>query len=123
MRAAIIAVPAMIVMVGCITPFKVTLSQQTRVYSGTLNFDSPYTGDLSIPEGPDGESFSGRYVATDTTPAVSSVGGSGQIEAHGVWTGIGSKGSTIIAELKLGRGGHGVGVAKHSNGEQFQISF
>jgi hypothetical protein len=112
-----------VALVGCATQFKVTLSEAINVYSGILTFDGPYTGDLAIPKGPGGEAFTGRYVATDMTPGVLSVGGTGQVEARGVWTGRGSRGSTLTAELKVGRGGHGIGTAKDSNGKEYQISF
>lgn len=110
-------------LVGCAVKHKVTLSRATEIYSGTLTFDGPYTGKLVIPKGPNGESFAGRYVAKDTSPGVPSVGGTGQIEAQGVWTGQGSNGSSMSAEVKVGRGGHGIGTAKHSNGKEYQISF
>ena len=113
----------LIAVVGCATRFPVTLSQSSEIYSGTLTFDSPYTGELSIPSGPGGESFVGRYVASDVSPGILAVGGTGQIEARGVWAGRGSHGSSITAEVKVGRGGHGIGTAKHSNGKEFQISF
>lgn len=111
------------VLIGCATQHKVTLSNATEVYVGTLTFDSPYTGELSVPKGPNEESFSGHYVATDMSPGVFAVGGTGQVEARGVWTGRGNRGSTLTAELKIGRGGHGIGTAKHSDGKEYQISF
>lgn len=120
-----VGVLASLAMVGCVTypTFTVTISRTAEIYTGTLIFDGQYTGELTIQEGPGGESFSGRYVAMDNTPGVASVGGSGQVEAKGLWTGKGNRGSTIIAELKVGRGGHGIGTAKHANGKEFQISF
>ncbi|SRR2546429_8286694 len=110
---------------ACAVTHKVTLSHTTEVYSGTLVFDGPYTGTLTIPKGPDGESFSGRYVATDMTSVAQGFGASsaGPIEATGVWVGQGSRGSTIQADVKVGRGGHGIGTAKHSNGKVYQVSF
>ena len=118
---------AVAALVGCAThtQFKVTLSQTVEVYSGTLTFDGPYTGELTIPKGPGEESFTGRYVNTDMTPISISAGvsASGQLDAKGVWTGRGSRGSTIVAEVKVGRGGHGIGTAKDSNGKEYQISF
>lgn len=112
-----------VVLVGCATQFKVTLSRTAEVYSGTLTFDGPYTGELTIPKGPGEESFTGRYVATDMTAIARSAGATGQVDAQGVWTGRGSRGSTIAAEVKVGRGGHGIGTAKDSNGKEYQISF
>ncbi|MGH7952533.1 MAG: hypothetical protein ACREFE_11535 [Limisphaerales bacterium] len=114
---------ATIILVGCATKYPVTLSRTTEVYSGILKFDGPYTGTLTIPKGPKGESFTGRYVATDMSPNTFAVGGSGQIEAHGVWTGRGDHGSLITADVKVGREGHGIGIAKDTNGNEYQISF
>ena len=114
---------AMVTITGCATQYKVSLSSPTEVYVGTLTFDGPYTGELTIPKGPEGESFAGRYVATDMTPQAFAVGGTGQIDARGVWTGRGSRGTPLTAEVTVGRGGHGIGKAKDTNGKEYQISF
>jgi len=122
----ILFIVATTALVGCVLPtHKVSLSNTSEVYSGVLKFDSGYTGELSIPKGPEGESFSGRYVATDMSASAQAVGASatGQIDAQGVWAGRGSRGSTMHATVKVGRGGHGIGTAKHSNGKEYQISF
>lgn len=114
---------AVVAITGCATQYKVSLSSPTEVYVGTLTFDGPYTGELTIPKGPEGESFTGRYVATDMTTGALAVGGTGQIDARGVWTGRGSRGTSLTAEVTLGRGGHGIGKAKDANGKEYQISF
>ena len=93
---AILSMFAVVALIGCATQFKVTLSHTTEIYAGTLTFDGPYTGELAIPNGPDGESFIGHYVATDLTPGVIAVGGTGQIEARGVWMG---DEATVVPQL------------------------
>lgn len=113
---------------------EVTLSNpRGEVYAGKLRFQGGYTGTLTVPRGPAGESFTGRYVCVDRT-AVGSVVGiapgatlagsrSGEVQASGQWIGQGTKGSTLTAQVVVGRGGHGIGEATHSNGQKYRIAF
>lgn len=115
-------------------------------YIGRLDYDGPYcisacySGILNIEIGPNGEKFTGRFVIVDRTatsrmqgalvvpqgnqlPAVGSVGStsSGSIDASGFWYASGDKGSTMECVLQIGRGNHGHGTCKHSNGREYQI--
>ncbi len=114
---------AVAALAGCATPYKVTLSRPPEVYVGTLTFDTPYTGELSIPKGPGGESFKGYYVAGDMASGARVTGGTSLKDELGFWTGEGTRGSSLSAEITVGRGRHGIGTATDWNGKEYTISF
>ena len=110
--------------VGC-QHYPVTLSRSTEVFHGSLMMDSESSGVIELPNGPDGESFTGRYTAnvSKNAPGLVAAAGSPNAEPTGIWVGRGTRGSTLRAEIKLGHQGHGIGTAKHSNGKEFEIAF
>ncbi len=129
--------------VGCVTYAQkiVTLVENNgKQFKVIINYDGPYTGELVVEEGPDNERFVGRFTVVDRTstqvtrgnivvpksnqlPSLGSVESSsgGKVEAEGFWFGTGNKGSTMQCHLTIGRGGHGYGDCKHSNGSEFKI--
>jgi len=95
---------------------------------------------LSIENGPDAEAFTGRFVVVDKTSTQTSQGtlvvpqttvmpalgvanssSSGNVDAQGFWYGTGNKGSLLNCILQMGRGGHGRGNCKHSQGLEYEI--
>lgn len=111
-------------------------------YLGAIDYKDGYSGVLTISEGPGGESFSGKFVVVDHTSVstkqgsiivpqndkLPAVGGaaqssSGEIKADGYWHGVGNKGTTIEGTMTIGRGGHGYGICKDSNGYSYKIMF
>lgn len=130
--------------VGCaalIPPKVVTLVENGgHQFIGKLTYDGPFSGELVVENGPNNERFSGRFTVIDRTstqktqgtivvpqnnqlPGVGSVAStsSGQIQADGYWFASGSRGTNMQCELKIGIGGHGYGVCKHSNGAEYKI--
>jgi hypothetical protein len=130
--------------VGCVRYPPKTISLQAAdgvVYFGELEYVDGYSGILTIERGPEGASYSGRFVVVDFTakstqsggvvvpvpgsvPAVGSTSAtsSGEVNAFGSWHAVGSNGASMSCELRMGRGGHGVGTCKHSNGREYKIS-
>jgi hypothetical protein len=111
-----------------------------QLINGTLVYDDPYSGILTVQEGPGGESFSGRFTVVDKTSTKRSSGNlvvpsgnvipamgatnsseSGVVTAEGYWFARGSQGSSMKCELKVGRRGHGKGICNHSGGEVYDI--
>lgn len=116
------------------------VGEEGNHFVGILNYDGPYSGVLTVENGPNGELFSGRFTVIDRTavqkyqssivipqgnqvPAIGAAGGSssGNVDASGFWYAIGDKGSKMDCELIIGLGGHGYGVCKHSNGVKYKI--
>ena len=131
-----------ITLVGCALPSKVVtlVGKEGNQFVGNLDYDGPYSGILTVEKGPNDEKFSGRFTVVDRTsvqrhqgsivvpqgnqlPAIGVAGGSssGEVDATGFWYAIGDKGSRMDCELIVGRGGHGYGVCKHSNGIEYKI--
>jgi len=128
---------------GCIMPPSkvVTLVDHGKPpFIGNLNYDSSYSGVLNMEDGPEGETFTGRFAVVDktstqesqrtlivqqsTTSPLSGTTNSNSfegIEALGYWYGTGSKGSLLNCVLQVGRGGHGRGSCKHSKGFEYEI--
>lgn len=109
-------------------------------FQGKLVYEDPYSGILSITNGPEGESFTGRFTVVDRSAVSRSQGSvvvptgtivpgvgaasslsSGAIDASGYWYATGSKGGTMKCNINVGLQGHGQGVCSHSNGHQYQI--
>ena len=128
--------------IGCASiPSKVvTLSDQAGfLFEGTLEYDGPYSGIITVQNGPKSESFTGRFIVVDTTsrsqqsgiiavptnqmPAVGSTTktSSGEVQASGYWYPKGNKGSTMQCELVIGKNGHGKGACKHNDGNFYNI--
>lgn len=125
---------------GEIPPKAVMLIQDgARPFEGTLSYTGPYSGSISIPRGPNDESFTGRFVVVDRTSkeaSSSSISGgglapingvavssaAGRVDASGFWYATGSNGSTLQCELRMGLGGHGQGTCTHSAGAKYQIA-
>jgi len=99
-------------------------------------------GILTIENGPNGEKFTGNFIVVDRTgwsstqgaimvpignqpPAFGTVQSqsSGQYDATSYWYATGSKGSTMKCEMKAGRGTHGQGICKHSNGNEYEMVY
>lgn len=128
---------------GIIQDKDITLiSTEGAQYSGVIKYKDGYSGVLTIPTGPNGESFSGNFVVVDQTsiskeqgsivvpqnnqiPAVGGITKSsyGEINATGYWSGIGDKGTNIEGTIAIGVGGHGYGLCRDSNGESYKIMF
>lgn len=128
---------------GCGTiPSKVVtlVEHGNKPYIGKLDYDGSLSGALTVENGPDGEMFTGRFVVIDKTSTQTSQGtlvvpqtavmpalgianstSSGQIDAHGFWYGVGSKGSLLNCILQVGKNGHGHGNCKHSKGIEYEI--
>ncbi len=126
---------------GCIAAKKVSLIRPDgQIYSGTLSYDGPYSGNIVIKNGPNNESFSGTFVVVDKTavkrnqgslivpqgntiPAFGSTSGtsSGNVDASGYWYATGNNGSHMKCTLIIGIGGHGHGTCKHDNGAFYEI--
>ena len=126
---------------ACIPSKVVTLvGNEGDQFVGSLNYDGPYSGTLTIEKGPGSERFTGRFIVVDRTavqehqgtlvvpqdnqlPAIGTVGGasSGKVDATGFWYAVGDKGSKMECELQIGLGGHGYGICKHSNGMEYKI--
>jgi len=109
-------------------------------FVGNVNYDGPYSGTLTIENGPNDEHFSGRFTVIDRTaiqkhqgtlvvpqgnqfPAVGTAGdvSSSNIDATGFWYAVGGKGSKMECELTVGLGGHAHGICKHNNGREYKI--
>jgi hypothetical protein len=136
-------IAAVISMTGCATipPKVVTFVAPGKTpFVGKLEYDGSYSGTLSLQNGPDDEAFTGRFVVVDKTATQTSQGtlvvpqptvmpalgvanssSSGNIDAQGFWFGTGNKGSLLNCILQMGRGGHGRGNCKHSNGLDYEI--
>lgn len=134
----------MVLITGCatISPKQVSLTSEAgQVFKGDLVYSDPFSGTMTVENGPFGESFSGMFVVVDRT-AVSSSGGallapavnggqpafgsaqgssSGNIDAGGFWHALGNKGAFMDCELLMGRQGHGKGSCKHSSGKIFNL--
>lgn len=113
-----------------------------KSFEGRLEYSGPYSGTIALPQGPDGEAFTGRFIVVDRTAkqastasiSVPNPGGiipatgvgvsssAGRIDASGFWYATGDKGSTIQCELAMGIGGHGQGTCQHSNGQKYQLA-
>lgn len=126
---------------SCIPPKPVTLVGDTgEQFTGQVSYDGPFSGTLTIENGPGGEQFSGRFVVVDRTATQQSQGtvvvpqgtsvpaigistnvSTGGIDASGHWYAVGNKGARMECNLSIGRGGHGHGVCKHTNGKSYRI--
>lgn len=100
-----------LLMAGCITPKVVTLVAETgQQFTGRVSYDGPFSGTLTVEEGPNSERFSGRFVVVDRTavqqgqgtlvvpqnpsePAVgvSTTASAGSVDASGFWYAVGSR--------------------------------
>lgn len=130
-----------LLLASCIPPKPVTLIGETgEQFIGHVSYDGPFSGTLTIDNGPSGEQFSGRFVVIDRTATQQSQGtvvvpqgtslpavgtatnvSSGGIDASGFWYAVGNKGSRMECNLSIGRGGHGHGICKHANGKSYRI--
>jgi len=129
---------------GCVTQYvaKVVtiIGDDGNQYVGQLIYEGPYSGALTVENGPNGERFTGRFVVVDRTATQTSQGAlvvpqnnqmpaigsststtSGDLNATGYWYASGNKGSKMDCILEIGRLGHGYGVCKHCNGVQYKI--
>lgn len=135
---------ALLFLTSCatISPKSVSLmGDEGQSFTGKLEYADPFSGTITMGNGPAGESFSGTFVVVDRT-AVSSSGGvlmapslnsaqpvfggaqgtsSGAIEAWGIWHAIGAKGGHMNCELQMGRQGHGSGTCKHISGKLYKM--
>lgn len=122
---------------------EVSLIQSNGIqYTGVIKYSDGYSGTLSIVKGPNGESFTGKFVVVDQTSTktkkgsiivpqnnqIPAVGGitessSGDINAIGYWYGTGNKGTKIEGTMRIGIGGHGHGTCRDSNGNIYKIIF
>lgn len=132
---------------GCVTvsiPSKSVLlvPESGKPYEGRLDYSGPYAGTISVLAGPDGESFTGRFIVVDRTSKQASMASvtvpnpvaaapatgigvsssAGPVDATGFWYAAGDKGSTMQCELAMGMGGHGQGTCKHSGGKAYQLA-
>ncbi|MCG7972054.1 MAG: hypothetical protein JBO36_15500 [Candidatus Thiodiazotropha taylori] len=131
---------AFILIAGCVPAKKVSLIRHDgKIFVGTLNYDGPYSGSVTIENGPNNEKFKGRYVVVDKTATKKSQGtlvnqgpssvtigassgnSSSKVDASGYWYATGSRGSHMKCILTIGVGGHGHGVCDHENGEVYDI--
>ncbi len=118
------------------------IRNDSKQYTGSIKYSDPYSGILSINNGPKGESFSGKFVVIDQTATSTSngtivvpnnsqipaVGGitkssSGVIKATGYWFGKSNKGTKIEGRMQIEIGGHGHGTCKDSDGNTYEIIF
>tara|TARA_R100000656_G_C3882815_1_gene114827 strand:- start:23 stop:463 length:441 start_codon:yes stop_codon:yes gene_type:complete len=129
--------------VGCATAIPnrtvTLLGSGGELYQGVLAYDGPYSGTLTFNEGPQGESFSGRYIVVDKTSMKRSSGDliapsngtipvigtassseSGEVSAEGVYIAK-SKSGHIKCEISVGAQGHGKGTCAHSSGSTYDI--
>jgi hypothetical protein len=109
-------------------------------FLGQLIYDGPYSGILTVNNGPAGEYFSGRFTVVDQTavqraqgsvvvphgnqlPAVGTVGSSasGNVNASGYWYSVGENGTKMECVLNIGLGGHGHGNCKDNNDTEYKI--
>jgi hypothetical protein len=109
-------------------------------YTGEVVYKSGYSGIITIKHGPDNEKFTGEFVVIDRTataqqkgtvmiplkgqiPAMGTAEGvaSGAIDAFSIWLAVGNRGSRMECKLQIGRGGHGHGLCKHSDGNEYEI--
>jgi hypothetical protein len=107
-----------------------------EVYAGKLNYRDGWSGILTVPVGPNGESYKGLFVVVDRTATSQSLGtvvgggvvgsasgsSSASIDAIGTWHARGNRGSTMACTLQVGRFGHGTGTCQHSDGARYDIS-
>lgn len=130
---------------GCATaiPSKpVTLvSENGEFFNGTLTYDGPYSGNITVPGDKSRESFTGRFTVVDRTaikrsstdvvlPSNNSAPGLGSssttetngIDAEGYWFGKGDQGTSIKCTLSIGVQGHGAGGCSASNGRSYEIT-
>ena len=118
------------------------ITSEGAQYSGAIKYKDGYSGVLTIPNGPNNESFSGNFVVVDQTsihkkqgsivvsqnnqmPAVGGItqSSSGEVNATGYWYGVGNKGTKIEGTMTIGVGGHGFGICKDSDGNSYKILF
>ena len=137
----LLAIGSLLMATACGIPSKVVSLQETTgaIFLGELVYSDGYSGVITVKNGPQGESFSGRFVVVDKSsvtttqgtissyglaPSFGTVGltSSSQIDASGVWHAVGNLGSSMSCDLQIGRGGHGSGICKHTNGTAYRIS-
>jgi hypothetical protein len=145
MKAAMVILSMIILGCGAMIPNSPVsmVGQDGTQYSGEIDYDDGYTGTLTIQSGPNGESFSGRFVVVDHTSTSMQGGGflaqdngmiipsaglltgssSGQVIATGHWHGIGSAGTQLTGEMVVGREGHGHGNCYDGHGNTYKIMF
>jgi hypothetical protein len=131
---------AMSALAGCAATRAVALSDASMDYVGVLTYDGPFSGVIVVENGPGGERFEGRFIVVDRTattqvrsatvlPSSDGVAGvsgatgmaSAGINAEGFWNARGTKGSRMECRLRVGRGGHGQGLCKLSDGKSLSI--